>query len=114
MDRTLKQFKTRMLSKPEVQKAYDRLADEFTFLDEVLKARTASGLTQAEVAERVGTTQSAIARLESPTSSHSPSVGTLQKYARALGFKVEIRLVPDTRLTRRSSGRAKNPARRST
>ena len=106
MDRSLKQFKARVLSKPEVRKAYDQLADEFAFLDEVLKARAASGLTQAEVATLVGTTQSAIARLESPTSNHSPSVGTLQKYARALGCKVEIRLVPDTGLTRRSSGRA--------
>ena len=113
MERTLKRFKARVLAKPEVRKAYEQLADEFAFLDEVLKARTASGLTQAEVASLVGTTQSAIARLESPTSSHSPSVGTLQKYARALGFKVEIRLVPDTGLTRRSSGRAKSVARRS-
>ena len=104
MNPTLKQFKTQALSKPEVRKAYDQLADEFGFLDEVLKARTASGLTQAEVAARVGTTQSAIARLESPSGSHSPSVGTLQKYARALGFKLEIRLVPDAKI-RRSSGR---------
>jgi transcriptional regulator with XRE-family HTH domain len=114
MDRTLKQFKARVLAQPEIRKAYDQLADEFAFLDEVLKARAASGLTQAEVATLVGTTQSAIARLESPTSSHSPSVGTLQKYARALGCKVEIRLVPDTGLTPRSSVRAKNAARRST
>jgi transcriptional regulator with XRE-family HTH domain len=108
MNRTLKQFKTRVLAKPEVRIAYDALADEFAFLDEVLKARTAAGLTQAEVAERVGTTQSAIARLESPNSSHSPSVGTLQKYARALGFKVEIRLVPDVKPKQRSSARAKS------
>ena len=114
MDRTLKQFKARVLAQPEIRKAYDQLADEFAFLDEVLKARAASGLTQAEVATLVGTTQSAIARLESPTSSHSPSVGTLQKYARALGCKVEIRLVPDTGLTPRSIVRAKNAARRST
>jgi len=113
MDRTLKQFKARALAKPDVRKAYDQLADEFAFLDEVLKARAASGLTQAEVATLVGTTQSAIARLESPTSSHSPSVGTLQRYARALGYKVEIRLVPDTG-TRRSSGPGKSAARRST
>ena len=112
MDRTLKQFKARVLAKPEVRKAYDQLADEFAFLDEVLKARAASGLTQAEVATLVGTTQSAIARLESPTRSHSPSVQTLQKYAQALGFKVEIRLVLDTGLTQRSIGRAKGAARR--
>jgi transcriptional regulator with XRE-family HTH domain len=102
MTRTLKQFKAHVLSKPKVRTAYDALADEFAFLDEVLKARTAVGLTQAEVAARIGTTQSAIARLESPTSSHSPSVGTLQKYARALGFKLQIRFVPDVKPKQRS------------
>jgi transcriptional regulator with XRE-family HTH domain len=114
MDRTLKQFKARVLAKPEVRKAYDQLADEFAFLDEVLKARAASGLTQAEFAALVGTTQSAIARLESPSGTHSPSVGTLQRYARALGCKVEIRLVLDAGLARRSSGHVKSATRRPT
>ena len=114
MKTTLKEFKTRALARPEVREAYDKLAEEFAFLDEVLKARAASGLTQAEVAKLVGTTQSAIARLESPSSSHSPSVGTLQKYARALGCRVEIKFVPDTQLARRPSCRAKSATRRST
>jgi len=114
MPSALKQFRARALARPEVRETYDELAEEFAFLDEVLKARAAAGLTQAEVAQRVGTTQSAIARLESPTSSHSPSVATLQKYARALGYRVEIKLVPDKRLTRRSTARAKSTARRST
>ena len=73
------------MARPEARKAYEDLADEFAFLDEVLRARSESGLTQAEVAERAGTTQSAIARLESAASSHSPSVATLQGYAQALG-----------------------------
>lgn len=114
MPSSLKQFRDRALARPDVRKAYDELAEEFAFLDEVLRARAASGLTQAEVAARVGTTQSAIARLESPSGSHSPSVATLQKYAHALGYRVEIKLVPDRGLTRRSSGRAKSGARRST
>ena len=50
-------------------------------------------LTQAEVAERLGTTQSAIARLESASAKHSPSIATLQRYAEALGHRVEVRLV---------------------
>ena len=65
MTTTLKQFKARALARPDVRKAYDELSEEFSFIDEALKARTASGLTQAELAARVGTTQSAIARLES-------------------------------------------------
>src|SRR5882672_7231003 len=106
MASTLKQFKTRALSRPEVRKAYQALDDEFAFLDVVLKARAESGLTQAEVAERVGTTQSAIARLESAAPKHSPSMATLQRYAKALGYRLEVRLVKQQRPTRRSTGRA--------
>jgi len=89
-----------------VRKAYDALAEEFSFIDEVLKARTASGLTQADLAARVGTTQSAIARLESGTPIHSPSIVTLQRYARAMGYRVEIKLVKERGLSARSKGRA--------
>ncbi len=53
----LKQFKARALARPDVRKAYDELAEEFSFIDEVLKARAASGLTQAELAARVWTTK---------------------------------------------------------
>ena len=106
MTSTFKQFKARALARPEVKKAYDELAEEFAFIDEVLKARAASGVTQAELAARVGTTQSAIARLESGTPKHSPSIVTLQRYARAIGYRVEIKLVKERGLTARSRGRA--------
>jgi len=106
MTSKLAHFKTRAFANPSVKKAYDELGDEFAFLDEVLKARAEAGLTQGEVAARVGTTQSAIARLESVQSRHSPSIATLQRYARALGYKVEIRLVKDVRRrTKRLTGR---------
>jgi transcriptional regulator with XRE-family HTH domain len=105
MSSTLKQFKERALARPGVKKAYDELDDEFAFLDEVLKARAEAGLTQAEVAARIGTTQSAVARLESAESRHSPSIATLQRYAKALGYKLQIRLVKTTRLAPRSEGR---------
>ena len=95
MKSNLKTFRARALKRDVVRKAYDALEDEFAFLDEVLKARVAAGLTQAEVAARVGTTQSAIARLESATPKHSPSIATLQRYARALGYRVEVRLVKE-------------------
>jgi transcriptional regulator with XRE-family HTH domain len=106
MTSTFKQFKARALARPEVRKAYDALAEEFSFIDEVLKARTASGLTQADLAARVGTTQSAIARLESGTPQHSPSIVTLQRYARAMGYRVEIKLIKERGLSARSKGRA--------
>lgn len=111
MTSTLRRFKARALARPDVKKAYDEVADEFAFLDEVLKARAEAGLTQAEVAARIGTTQSAIARLESAEPQHSPSIATLQKYASALGYKVEIRLVKQN--TRRRGARSKSQVHRS-
>lgn len=115
---SLKQFKRKALARPDVKVAYDAAGEEFAFLDEVLRARSEAGLTQAEVAARIGTTQSAIARLESAEPKHSPSIATLQKYAKALGYTVELKFVKERRLTVRSGGRAarsaSRPGRRST
>jgi transcriptional regulator with XRE-family HTH domain len=103
----MKPFKARALSRPGVRKAYEELENEFAFLNEVLKARAAAGLTQAQVADRIGTTQSAIARLESGAG--KPSIATLQRYAGALGYRVEIRLLksrsPINRVTRCAKAR---------
>lgn len=103
MATSLKQFKARALARPEVRREYDRLAEEFAFLDEILKARAEAGLTQAEVAARIGTTQSAVARLESGSLKHSPSLATLEKYASALGCKLQVRLVKQPHRATRSS-----------
>lgn len=83
------------LQNPAFQTAYDALEDEFTTLDALLQARRAAGLTQAQVAERMGIKQSSLARIESSLGSkkHSPSLATLRKYAEACGKRLEIRLV---------------------
>jgi transcriptional regulator with XRE-family HTH domain len=110
---THKELKSRALKRADVKAEYDRLDEEFTFLDEFLKARAAVGITQEEIAKRIGTTQSAVARLESGAGKHSPSVATLKKYAQALGCRLELRLVNavETRTgrgrTTPSTGRAK-------
>lgn len=108
---THKELKARALERADVKAEYERLDEEFTLLDEFLKARAAAGITQAEVAERIGTTQSAIARLESGSGKHSPSLATLQKYAHALGCRLELHLVNVSRKTggraTRTTGRAK-------
>ena len=106
MGKTLKDFKARALARPSVRREYDRLDDEFAFLDEILKARAAAGLTQAELAARIGTTQSAVARLEAPSGKHSPSIATLRRYASALGYKVQVRLVKEPEAVFRSTGRS--------
>ena len=112
MNRDLKQFKARALSRPDVRNEYEKLAEEFDFLDEILKARAAAGLTQADVAARIGTTQSAIARLESPVGKHSPSIATLQRYASALGYRLQLRLVKGQGLTTGSTATARKRAAR--
>jgi len=106
MSSSLKTFQSTALRRPRVKAAYDKLDDEFRFLDDILKARHAAGLTQGEVATRVGTTQSAVARLESGAGRHSPSIATLQRYASALGYRLELKLV------KRSSPVAGSPRRR--
>ena len=104
-------LRARTLARPDVKAEYERLKPEFAFLDQVLAARKAAGLTQADVARRIGTTQSAIARLESGSGKHLPSLATLHKYANAVGCRVEIRLVKGRDLTRRSGGRATSTRR---
>ncbi len=83
------------LKKKAVSKHYQDLEPEFSLLREMLKARKAAGLSQADVAQRMGTKAPAITRLESSlsTNKHSPSIETLRKYAEAVGCKLEIRLV---------------------
>jgi predicted transcriptional regulator len=90
------QLVRKMLQKPAVKKAVDELnRTEFAILDEILAARKAAGLTQAQIAKRMGTQTPAIARLESAlaTGKHSPSLNTLKRYAEALGKRVEVHLV---------------------
>lgn len=96
-------LRAQALARPDVKAEYERLKPEFAFLDQILAARKAAGLTQAQIARRIGTTQSAVARLESGSAKHLPSLTTLHRYADAVGCRVEIRLVKSR--TRRSSAR---------
>ena len=98
MRSSLKNFKTRALARPDVRREYERLEEEFEILDEILRARAEAGVTQAELAARIGTTQSAVARLETGLGKHSPSIGTLKRYASALGYRLQVRLVKEERL----------------
>ncbi len=75
----------------------------------MLAARSKFGLTQEAVAELMGTTKSAVSRLEA-AGKHAPSLTTLKKYARAVGCRFEIKLVPNTRMTNRSTRAAKKQA----
>jgi DNA-binding XRE family transcriptional regulator len=94
--RTHEELKAFALSNPAVRAEYDRIErEEMPMLDAILAARKAAGLTQAQVAERMGTKAPAVARLENAlvTGKPSPSLTTLRKYAAALGKKLEVRFV---------------------
>jgi len=92
---THSELKAKALKKKNVRMAFEALEPEFSLLGELLKARQEAGLSQAEIAIRMGTKAPAITRLESSLSSgkHSPSVATLKKYADALDCHLEIRLI---------------------
>jgi DNA-binding XRE family transcriptional regulator len=73
--------------------AYQALAIEYAVASEMLAARARAGLTQEAVATRMGTSKSAVSRLES-AGKHAPSLDSLKRYAEAVGCKIEIRLIP--------------------
>jgi transcriptional regulator with XRE-family HTH domain len=77
---------------PAYLESYEAMAPEFELARELIGARSRAGLSQVEVAERMGTTQSVVARIEGGT--QKPSTRTLERYARATGSIVKIALVP--------------------
>lgn len=77
---------------PAYRAAYDALEEEFSLLSAMIKARKASRLSQVEIAERMQTTQPAVARLEG--GAHRASMKTLRSYAKATGHWLKITLEP--------------------
>lgn len=75
------------------RKEYEGLAEEFALAAAVIEARSRAGLTQKELARRMGTTQPVIARLESGRT--APSMRTLKRLAKATGSRLSIRLEPN-------------------
>ncbi len=80
--------KEMMENDPQYARAYADMEDEFQFARELIQARIRAGLTQHQIAEKMGTTQSTVARLESGGS--VPSLRSLHRYAQATGSKVRI------------------------
>ncbi len=91
MMKTLKELKTELLKDSQTLREYEALAEEFEVARELIAARARVGLTQADVAERMGTTQSVVARIESGR--RQPSMRTVQRYAQAIGCRAVVRLV---------------------
>ena len=86
--KTHDQLVEQLMSRPSVRAEVERIEEEeVELLDQLLKTRLEAGLTQAQLAERMGTQASAVARLERSlaTGKHSPSVATLRRYVKACG-----------------------------
>lgn len=91
MARKMAEVKMELLRDEEFRAEFVRLEDEFALAAQLIEARKKAHLTQEEVARRMGTTQSVVARLES---GHPlPSLRSLKRYAEAVNGKVEIRVV---------------------
>ena len=85
-----KEWREELLADPGVKAEYDALAPEYEIAAELIRARTKAGLSQAQLAKKMKTSQSTITRLESGTT--LPSTKTLLRFAKATGCKVQVRL----------------------
>ena len=86
---SITRLKERAFQNAEVKSEYDKLEAEFALVDTLLTLRKKSGLTQEEIAQRMGTQKGNISRLEKAGS--NPSWKTLQNYARACGYAIEMK-----------------------
>jgi DNA-binding XRE family transcriptional regulator len=86
-----KKLKDEWMKDAEFRAEYERLKPEFALALALIKAREKAGMTQAQVARRMGTTQSVVARIEGGGS--PPNLKTLQRYAEAVGRRIQVKLV---------------------
>jgi DNA-binding XRE family transcriptional regulator len=89
-DLSFESFKKEALQDPETKKEYERLAPVWDLRRKMIKLRLEKGMTQSEVAEKMGTNKSSISRLECGENISFPTLDTLSKYANALGYKVKV------------------------
>jgi len=86
--KTYRQLKRELLRDKKIQYAYEKLGPEFAVIEMIIKKRIEGGLSQKELAQKIGTKQSAISRFESGT--YNPSLSFLQKVGEALNVKLKI------------------------
>jgi DNA-binding XRE family transcriptional regulator len=86
--RSFEAFKKQLLKDPEFKKAYDDLGPEFELVRMLIKKRLEQKMTQAQLAKKIGTKQSAVSRLEQ--GSYNPSINFLKKVSKALNAELQI------------------------
>jgi len=83
-------LKSEILKNPKAKKSYDDLGLEFSIIRQILDKRMRRGISQKDLAKKIGTGQSAISRLES--GKYNPTISFLKKISEALGSKLEIKI----------------------
>lgn len=88
--KTFKEFKRKLLSDPEAKAEYDRLKPEYDLIRLLIKRRLKKGMTQTDVAKKLGTKQTSVSRLES--GANGASLERYVHYASAVGGKLKVSL----------------------
>ncbi|NOR68673.1 MAG: helix-turn-helix domain-containing protein [Methylomarinum sp.] len=91
---SLNDFKQKALENVEVKLEYEKLAPAYILRTQLIKLRKEAGFTQEELAEILHTKKSNISRLENVNSSISPKLSTIEEYAKAVGYQLEINFTP--------------------
>ena len=91
---TLSQFKKKALTKASVKKEYEALTPAYELRKKLIALRQQAGLTQEQIATILHTQKSNISRLENANSVNSPKLSTIEQYAHAVGYDIEINFVP--------------------
>jgi len=93
---TFKEFKKKALANPKVRAEYESLAAAYGLRRNLMKLRKEAGLTQEALAEKLHTKKSNISRLENVNSKISPKLSTIEEYAKAVGYNLQIKFTPKT------------------
>jgi len=97
-------LKRKWMKEPGFKEGYDALAPEFAVAGLLIDARTRANLSQAQLAKKMGTSQSTIARLESGAA--KPSLSTLERFAKATGMTMRVVFEPVKASKKKRSGKA--------
>ncbi len=91
---TLSEFKKKALKKASVKEAYESMSSAYDLRKKLIALRQQAGLTQEQVAQALHTQKSNISRLENANTVNSPKLSTIEQYANAIGYEVEISFIP--------------------
>ena len=91
---TMEGFREKALDNPDVKAAYDAMEPVFDVKRRLIALRKKAGLTQEQMADRLGTKKSNISRLESLGYAGSPRLSTIEQYARVLGYTTRVGFEP--------------------